>query len=174
MEPKAAVDTYEPEALRKRCQILVPQATIQPLHSGDFAVWDGLGESVGIERKKVRDLLGSMAKKHVGGRKYEGGGQRLTDQLEALVKDYDTPILLVEGIWGVTLDGYVWVGALGKDGKVLKTPVGWHYSSVAMQITSVPVQLYWTQSWIETAEYFSALWTRANRAKGLNLKGRVG
>lgn len=89
------IDVYEPADLKNE---LADIGTIVPLPTADFA-WAGIsGQSIGLERKDMSDLLNSFA------------NGRLSDQLTRLVQQYDWPILLTEGFMSQTKDGTIKIG----------------------------------------------------------------
>jgi ERCC4-type nuclease len=107
MIPEIAVDCYEPAYFfdeLKKSGHTTDNLRMQ-LPTGDY-VWSGTqGQSIGIERKEVSDLLSSF------------GNGRLTDQLSRLIDQYTWPILLVEGYLGMNPDGSV---------KILSAKGGFH------------------------------------------------
>jgi ERCC4-type nuclease len=79
------VDSNEPQEIRRR---LIEQGWTQDrLNSGDYAFFSATGQSIGIERKTVSDLISSL-------------NGRLPNQFFNLIEDYEIPILLIEGHWG--------------------------------------------------------------------------
>jgi ERCC4-type nuclease len=78
--------------------------TLERMDAGDLA-WIGKGPrgevAVGVERKRVDDLLASMQDGRLSGR-----------QLPALARDYDYVYLVIEGIWKPGKEGelQVWEG----------------------------------------------------------------
>jgi len=59
---------------------------IKHLESGDIVFWYG-EQSIGIERKTINDLIGSVT----------SGSRRLWEQLKILKDTYNHPIVLIEG-----------------------------------------------------------------------------
>ncbi len=102
------IDSREPATLRQRALDFVPDSQVEYLHAGDYLLFDDDGHSIGIERKEIKDLLGSIAK------------QKLKRQLSSL-RQYDRGILLIEGHWFVDRDGKM---------KVHNKLVGWAPQSV--------------------------------------------
>ena len=80
------VDDREPVVISNRIANFGLQVGIAHLDSGDYAMYPH-GLSVGIERKTISNLLGSISTK------------QLVSQAHKLVATYDIPILLREGAW---------------------------------------------------------------------------
>jgi len=79
------VDSNEPHSIRN---YLINHGWQQDrLNSGDYAFFSSTGQSIGIERKTISDLVSSLT-------------GRLPNQFYNLIEDYEIPILLVEGHWG--------------------------------------------------------------------------
>lgn len=78
------VDDREPKYLADRLAQLGLAVGVSRLKFGDYAFWPH-GLSVGIERKTISDLLGSMSDK------------RIVAQAHGMVEGYDLAILLREG-----------------------------------------------------------------------------
>jgi ERCC4-type nuclease len=79
------VDSNEPRQMR---ELLIANGWQQErLNSGDYSFFSATGQSIGIERKTVSDLISSL----------QG---RLPNQFFNLIEDYEIPILLIEGHWG--------------------------------------------------------------------------
>lgn len=79
------VDSNEPKQIR---DILTNTGWNQSrLNSGDYAFFSVSGQSIGIERKTIPDLISSL----------QG---RLPNQFFNLIEDYEIPILMIEGHWG--------------------------------------------------------------------------
>ena len=79
------VDSNEPRSIRE--QLINKGWSQDRLKSGDYAFFSSTGQSVGIERKTISDLIGSIQ-------------DRLPNQFFNLIEDYEIPILLIEGNWG--------------------------------------------------------------------------
>jgi len=79
------VDSNEPQEIRR--ELIKLGWTQDRLNSGDFAFFSATGQSIGIERKTVSDLVSSLT-------------GRLPNQFFNLIEDYEIPILLIEGHWG--------------------------------------------------------------------------
>lgn len=78
------VDSNEPWEVRQK--LLELGWETKPLNAGDFCFNRHDGKPVGIERKTVADLLGSIT-------------TRLDKQLETMLDCYEESILLIEGSW---------------------------------------------------------------------------
>lgn len=90
------IDDREPSDLRTAITLAIPQAQVERLAVSDFLLFDEDGHSIGIERKEIKDLINSIARR------------KLKRQLSALAQ-FDRGILLVEGHWKVKQDGSLWV-----------------------------------------------------------------
>lgn len=86
------IDSREPKRLKDRALAAVPDSQVEFLHAGDYLLFDQDGHSIGIERKEIRDLLGSIT------------AGKMKRQLNSLAQ-YDRGILLIEGFWLVQKDG---------------------------------------------------------------------
>jgi ERCC4-type nuclease len=86
------IDSREYGPLKKRALAAIPDSQVEFLHAGDYLLFDQDGHSIGIERKEIKDLLGSLAQ------------NKLKRQLDSL-RQYDRGILLIEGHWLVLKDG---------------------------------------------------------------------
>ena len=78
------VDSNEPWEIRSK--LLELGWEVKPLPAGDFSFPDHNNRLIGIERKAVSDLLGSIS-------------GRLGNQLERMLDCYNESILLLEGGW---------------------------------------------------------------------------
>lgn len=87
------VDSREKAPLREAVCSAVDETCVRKLECGDFVLFDKDGHSLGIERKEVGDLLGSL------GQKVANGRSRLADQLDRMLGTYSHTVLLVEGQW---------------------------------------------------------------------------
>lgn len=67
-------------------------AHVMSLDCADFVLFDRCGHSLGIERKAVSDLLGSLGKRRI-----DNGAIRLDDQIERMAQTYTHRMLLIEG-----------------------------------------------------------------------------
>lgn len=93
---KKIVDAKEPSRFDTkfssiRAKLLEVGWMRQALYCGDYAFWTVNFKSVGLERKTVTDLLGSI-------------GERLSSQLYRMLEHYDISILLLEGSWQIVRD----------------------------------------------------------------------
>lgn len=79
------VDSNEPETIRTLLKTFGWEQS--RLHSADYAFMSCDGQSIGIERKTVPDLISSLI-------------DRLPYQFYRQVEDYQIPVLLIEGHWG--------------------------------------------------------------------------
>ena len=86
LRQKKTVDTREPEAMRTK--LLEIGWVQEALYTGDYTWFTIAYKKVGIERKTVPDLLGSL-------------GDRMSTQLFNMLEHYDISILLIEGNWQV-------------------------------------------------------------------------
>ena len=86
LRQKKIVDTREPGAIRTR--LLEIGWVQEALYTGDYTWFTISYKKVGIERKTVPDLLGSL-------------GDRMSTQLFNMLEHYDVSILLIEGNWQV-------------------------------------------------------------------------
>jgi ERCC4-type nuclease len=86
------IDSREYGPLKARALAAIPESQVEFLHAGDYLLFDQDGHSIGIERKEIKDLLGSLAQ------------GKLKRQLQSLAQ-YDRGILLIEGHWLVARDG---------------------------------------------------------------------
>lgn len=109
------IDSRESAAVRGSLGTQLQDVDYTALTTGDFALWDDDGCSLGIERKTVADLLGSMADK------------RLERQMSRMIETYTVPILLVEG----------WIGRSRGKVSVGSRATGWHWGAVQMCILSL-------------------------------------
>jgi len=80
------VDTNEPGIMREK--LLEIGWEQRKLLIADYWFFTHKYKKVGIERKEISDLLGSM-------------GDRLSRQLENMLEHYDINILLIEGSWNI-------------------------------------------------------------------------
>lgn len=131
------VDTREPKDMR----VLIHRAlcgeshtiaecerglvTVRKLDSGDYSMFDKDGCYLGIERKTVTDMLGSLQHKQANGNK------RLYDQLERMGLEYTHRALLIEGDlgYGTFTKRATIVGKYG-----IQTDTGWWWSSIEMML----------------------------------------
>jgi ERCC4-type nuclease len=90
------IDDREYGPLRARALAAVKGSVQQRLPAADYLLFDQDGHTIGIERKEIKDLIGSIAQRKV------------KRQLESLAQ-FDRGILLIEGRWNVKDDGSLWV-----------------------------------------------------------------
>jgi ERCC4-type nuclease len=102
------VDDREHIPLREKIQRAIPTAEAARLPAADYLLFDQDGHSIGIERKEISDLLGSLANNKVG------------RQVQSLLQ-FDRGILLIEGQWKAEIDGKM---------RVHGRLVGWRAQSV--------------------------------------------
>lgn len=79
------VDTREPEFIREICDVCELDFVETSLTSGDFALYYDGTPLVGIERKSISDLVGSIQKK------------RLFSQVDRMRRTYQVSILVISG-----------------------------------------------------------------------------
>lgn len=91
------VDSNEPQFIRD--SLKSKGWSQKRLTSGDYAFLSSSGQSIGIERKTVPDLIDSMQ-------------DRLPNQFFNLIEDYEIPILLIEGHWGRQIDQITCAGQI--------------------------------------------------------------
>lgn len=123
----------------------VDQTEIRKLDCADYAV----GTAVGIERKTVGNLVGSMTKRTAD------GSIELWNQLDRCLSTYSAAYLIVEG----DLDPAKEPGECLADGRVRKVP----YLAVIATIARVQergVQVVWTRDSTATALVLRWLRTR--------------
>jgi len=130
-------------------------ASVIPMHAGDYQWITTRGQRVLVERKTIVDLLGSLSRSEPSPIKEKE--PRLVVELRKCREQADIVILLLEG----TLEGkntMIWTGyGTGKNGKGIK----WPASSVSlilleMQI-SLGVYIYWSESLEATPNRLLAL-----------------
>jgi ERCC4-type nuclease len=97
MEEMKIVDSNEPEIIRNALKKLGWEQS--RLHSADFAFMSVDGQSIGIERKAVPDLISSLT-------------ERLPLQFYKQIEDYQIPVLLIEGHWGMQLNKITCMGQI--------------------------------------------------------------
>jgi len=85
------VDSREKASIRDLVKFTAGPTHVMLLECADFLLFDRDGHSLGIERKAVSDLLGSL------GHKNSNGNVRLHDQLDRMKLTYSHVMLLVEG-----------------------------------------------------------------------------
>ena len=78
------IDDREPAIIRNKMMEI--GWTQRRLYSADYAFWTVNYKKVGVERKSVSDLMGSL-------------GDRLSNQLYKQLEYFDFSILLIEGSW---------------------------------------------------------------------------
>lgn len=86
------IDSREKAVIKELVAFVAGPAKVLSLECADFVLFDRDGHSLGIERKAVSDLLGSLGKRQVG-----NGNVRLFDQLERMAATYSHRLLMVEG-----------------------------------------------------------------------------
>jgi ERCC4-type nuclease len=84
LRSQKTVDSLEPEMIRTKLLELGWQQ--KRLYSADYMFWTINFKRVGIERKAVNDLFGSL-------------GERLANQMYKQLEFFDFNILLIEGSW---------------------------------------------------------------------------
>jgi ERCC4-type nuclease len=115
-------DSREPKWLQRALTLALGEAQVEvrALPCADFLLTDKLGGQVGIERKTVGDLLGSLA------------SPRLARQLEAMDRAYPVRILILEGSFALSPDGKMIIeSALGDH------LTRWHHASYQMAVLSL-------------------------------------
>ncbi len=108
-------DCREPEHVKDMLLQAVgaEQVRIDRLRTADFVFVDVCEHTVGVERKTASDFLNSFA------------SGRLRDQLGRLVQEFHVPVLLIEGNFGLSEDGYV---------RVQGAKTGWRYGAIQMAL----------------------------------------
>lgn len=86
------VDSREKAGIKELVAFTVGSTKVLQLECADFLLIDRDSHSLGIERKAVSDLLGSLGKRQVG-----NGAVRMFDQLERMRLTYSHRMLVVEG-----------------------------------------------------------------------------
>ncbi len=86
------IDSRERKENRALFSAAAGPATVLFLECADFLLFDKDGHSLGIERKSVSDLLGSLSKRRV-----DNNNIRLDDQLDRMKSVYSHRMLLIEG-----------------------------------------------------------------------------
>jgi len=160
------VDSREPQTLKDLALRTLKTVTVEALPSADFAIADGQGGGIGIERKTTPDFLASLSDRQ------SNGEPRLYNQLEKLVNDYQTVVLLIEGEWYTVIQpdkpAYVYAG---------NRKTGWTVAAMQMALLSLQqrydVQVLYTMSMTETLETVRALAERA-RTRGVRVHGERG
>ncbi len=85
------VDSREKAPIKDLVRFTAGPTHVMLLECADFVLMDRDGHSLGIERKAVSDLLGSL------GHKNSNGNVRLHDQLDRMKLAYSHRMLLIEG-----------------------------------------------------------------------------
>ena len=98
------VDTREPASLDAEIEAVGFEVFRQTMPTGDFLWVAKDGRSIAVERKTAGDLLSS-----IGGRQ-ANGHSRLQNQMERMVKEFDVPLLLIEGNLQGGSDGFTTAG----------------------------------------------------------------
>lgn len=117
------VDSNEPKEMRNS---LINQGWAQDrLSSGDYAFFSSTGQSIGIERKTVSDLISSLT-------------GRLPNQFYNLIEDYEIPILLIEGHWGkqighISQAGQIYNITWGQVWNFIRT---WQDRNISLELTT--------------------------------------
>jgi ERCC4-type nuclease len=88
------VDTREPEKLRDKAAEEYSNVSFEALPSGDFACRKNNILIVGIERKELKDAVGSLKNKQ---KSDPSGPPRLFEQITRLRADYPVAFLILEG-----------------------------------------------------------------------------
>jgi ERCC4-type nuclease len=143
------IDTREPKTLLNKIDAALHGDT-QPLclDSADYVIFDRDGCSLGIERKTVGDLLGSLR------------SGRLNAQLGRMAECYNIVVLLIEGLLNMAPDGRV---------TTARMKTGWSHASIQAYLWSIQakgVRLLTTAGQAETVDLLRVLDQRG-RAKCL-------
>jgi ERCC4-type nuclease len=115
------LDTREPMDIVAAVHLAIPEMYItdKALKTGDVVMTDKCGCTVAIERKATPDLLGSIA------------SGRLKAQAERLKRDFDYPILVIQGQFMLGAEGHTI--ANNRD-------TGFNYHAVQMLLWSLQTQ----------------------------------
>jgi ERCC4-type nuclease len=115
------LDTREPFDIVAAVHLVVPSTHIEEraLKTGDVAITDRCGCTVGIERKAVNDLLSSIS------------SGRLSKQAARLKQEFDYPVLVIQGQMLIGANGYAIT-----DNRVS----GFNYHAVQMLLWSLQTQ----------------------------------
>lgn len=81
------IDRRELQQHREIKTLITIPHTIKTLEAGDFAFLDWDNQPVGIERAEITDLIGKLR------------SGRLEEQMTRCARDYNTVVLLVEGVY---------------------------------------------------------------------------
>ena len=164
------VDSREPDTVKK---LFTYGAEITQLSFGDFA-FDGNGPDgpvmVGIERKSISDLIGSI-----------NSGRLSSRQVPGVMQTYDVGYLLVEGVWEANRRAMVMVrtgrGKFRETGMRAGALVGYLNTTTVM----CGMHIIYTHDIEETANYVRCLekwwqkpWSAHSSHKavaGLNMPG---
>lgn len=144
------VDSKEKASTKELVSFVAGPATVLNLECADFVLFDQDGHSLGIERKGVSDLLGSLSHRN------SNGNVRLPDQLERMSQTYSHRMLVVEG----TLNFNV----VSRKIIIGRRDFGWHHGSVQMilwGIESDGVSILYTADKHATADLLRVLHQRA-------------
>ncbi len=140
------MDTREPRSAHiALIGAIGPSFTSAALPCADYVITDRDGCTMGIERKTVTDLLGSLA------------DSRLWSQMGRVGAAHTYPTLLIEGQYTVSPDGLIIVG---------KRETKWNYTSVQMALVKLqqlhhPIVL-WSPGLIGTTAILRCLEQRAS------------
>lgn len=138
--------------LASRLSVLVPGTeTVPKMECADFAMVDGDGSLVGVERKTVGDLLRVIS-----------DGRFVSEQLPCLLNTYTRAYLLVEGDWKPDPDSGL---LLRRKGANYETPDwgrrgGWTYAEVVRWIVSIEdsgIRYHRTRSEYETLRWLTEM-----------------
>lgn len=135
------------------------------LDCADFLLLDQCSpaHTMGIERKTVSDLLGSL------------GSGRLSSQLDRMTDLYTYPVLLVEGAMPMSKPGTKIVGRKGGGPSITaggfvvqrSRETGWRHGAVQMALLGAQwtygIDLLWTAGLQETADVLRVLYARSLR-----------
>lgn len=129
------VDTREPGDMRLLLDAAGVQYADATLESADYLMFDRDGHSLGIERKTDTDLIHTF-----GTIRKSDGVNRLYSQLERMRDQYDSTILLVEGV--LDYDG---VTGKVRAGKKL---TDWQHASIQMMLFACQLRFDTKVLWV--------------------------
>lgn len=144
-------------------------SVVQKLDCADFMLLDTDGHTVGIERKTLTDLLGSLTDKQADGR------YRLQSQLERMSIAYTYSLLVIEGPGlimsrpGTTVRGQDYREYPTKGGKIMRGSVetGRHHGSVQMQLAALqrdyPLTVLWVHGKTEFCDLIRVIYARTEK-----------
>jgi len=147
------IDSREPKTVQLELSAAVlGDASVRVLETADVLMFDRLGHAVGIERKTLSDLLGSL-------------GKRWGNQITRLSRDIDHPIVVVEGVYHLTPEGFIAIG---------KRVTGWRHNAMQMMLWSAQrqgVTILWTTDKPGVADIVRTVHNRCLREKGCVVPG---